>query len=223
MSNFIVSSHTLDLITQAAYKSKVVTKYGRSMFVQALARANWASQFTCYPGEYLSYVDAGDGVPSDTLIDDLRFTAFPRKFKRFAALGAINCWLNNSADGPGFTDSEVHRLVRIVGNKLAMACGYTARLQVEGGDHNATPLDVALLAMANMEWTWYDITAEQRDPESTDYAHSVMVRPIEVVRAERAVEAERIRAERMADAAAVVAEDDEDEDGDDWELDDDEY
>jgi hypothetical protein len=249
MSAFMVSNETIDLIVQAAFKYKVVTKRQRTLFGQTLWQANQQSLSERYSDEgEPTYLLAADAYPA--------FTPFPRKVKRIAISGALACFEYQSCEAAGWATSEVKRLLDIVAEKNAMASGYepttqwTPTLTPEGEivtvdeeryDDDDEPYMEAvqqgentILASAAVAMRaatrptggvrdvhFWNIRPEQRDPESEDYTASVMVRPIEVIRAERAVERDRIMAERAAydTPGAVAVNDDADEeewdDGDD--------
>ncbi len=251
MSAFMVTTDTIDLIVQAAYKYKVVSKRQRTLFGQALWQANQQSLSERYADEIEpTYLSASTAYPA--------FTPFPRKFKREAVSGAIACFEYQSCEAAGWPTSEAKRLLDIVAEKNALSAGYepttewTPTLTPEGaivtadeercddtgrtyteavqqGEYTilataATVMRLATRAAAvstEQVHNFWNIKPEQRCADSEEYDASVMVRPIEIIRAERAVERERIMAERVAYAAieAAAASDDADEeewdDGDD--------
>lgn len=136
------------------------------------------------------------------------FQAPARKFKRDAVTSAIREWNNNSNEGFATTgDDEVRRLVYLTAEKNSERAGYASFADhCDALDENGSPFAVNLCDF-------------QFDPESSDYEYSVMVRPIEVIRAEQAERAEVIRLERMV-AIQREEDDDFDDSDDDWDLDD---
>lgn len=245
-----VTDETINLVTQMAYKAKVIAKPSRRLFVQRL-----------YFWNDLAVSTETETDPA-TLpqLAAKEFTAPARKFKRVAAFRAAQCFLSQmDVDHAEFTEaweaSEERRLLTLAMRSTARHAGYRGTWHDEpslddDGDqrydewgepietlypeqHMSQQLAVDALAGAD-PLPWWDITAEQFDPESEDYANSVMVRPLDVIRAEQeaaavvhAAEAERIRQTRMSAAAQTRAERGEDgaeddlEDEDDWDLDDD--
>lgn len=208
MSNFIINDNTIDLIAQAAYKTKVITKASRTLFGQQLRMANLLSE----KAQEIPVTRLTDAVVLQESLE-YRFAPFPRKYKRLAVSGAIACWMYNSADSPGYEDSEILRLVTRVADRNALQAGH--------GDTDDAPGVAYREATATVN-PFYDISDAMRDPESDDYENIVMVRPIDVIREERMAEAERIREERMATVARLAeAESDDSEDEDeDWDLED---
>ncbi len=235
MSAFMVSNNTIDLIVQAAFKSKVISKRSRSVFGQALITVNDIAMTQRYGSSHTPWtVEA---------IQDYRFTAFPRKYKRAAVHGALSCFEYQASEWAGWGDSEVRRLLNLTFEANAKYAGYEPITEVgtnEDGDEivtvttTATEQFTAALRRQREEDAslahFWDITDHQRDPESTDYDNNVMVRHLHVIEAEREAarvvreaEAERIRLERMAlatEAAAQATADEADEWDGDWDDDD---
>lgn len=132
------------------------------------------------------------------------FEAPARKFKRDAVAAAIREW-NHLAilTFEGVVHPELRRLVNLLAEKNAHRSGYDSF-----AEHCETLAENGSLFSVNL-------SDSQFDPES-DYSHSVMVRPIEVIQAEQAERAEAIRLERMA-AVQRAEDDDFDDEDDDWE------
>ena len=238
MSSYMVTTNTIDLIVQAAYKYRAITKMQRTQFGQQLWAANQQSLSEQYQDEPApTFVAAMEAYPA--------FTPFPRKFRRVAVSGAISTFTYQACDAESWANSEVKRILDRVAEKNAVKSGYFADTEFvpeydEDGDELYDEYDepvgttrVVKTAAAKMveanrdaEPRFGDVSDAMRDPESEDYESSVMVRPIEIIRAEREAEAERIRAERMAataerHAAELRADnDDADDEDDDWDLDD---
>jgi hypothetical protein len=243
MSAFMVSPETIDLIVQAAFKYKVVTKRQRTLFGQTLWQANQQSLSERYSDEVEpTYLHAVDAYPA--------FTPFPRKVKRTAISGAIACFEYQSCEAAGWATSEVKRLLDIVAEKNALSAGYEPTTQwtptltpegeivtvdeeryddddepymeaVQQGENTIIATAATVMRVATRpgnpphDTRFWNIRPDQRHPESEDYAASVMVRPIEIIRAERAVERDRIMAERAAYEAVDVSDDADEEEWDD--------
>lgn len=217
MSAFQVSNHTIDLIVQACYKYRIISKRGRTLFGRQLMAANQQALAVRYGDTPLTWAEINEAYT---------FTPIARKFKRAAVCGAIHCFEVQAIEDPTYMDGEVRRLVAMADKKNARLAGFTDTFEYtypdeddEDGETTSVLLQSGVAAMREQNGdTWYDITEAQRDAESTDFAESVMVRPIDLILAERNAEAERIRAERMAQAdaahAAMARGDDDDED--DW-------
>lgn len=221
----MTTHNTIDLIVQAAYKYRFISKPGRTLFGRALIQANAAAVLD----------SEGDVNPAE-----YTFTPFARKFKRDAVACAIQHYIEQASEASTWEGSEEQRIVTKVAEKNAVKAGhrpvmtegyYTDEVD-EYGDSEWVPATVhtpafevhieALRSDNGDELPWSDITNEQRDDNSTEYGQSVMVRPIEVIQAEREAERERIMAERTArleseraSERAVEAYTD-DEDDDDW-------
>jgi len=234
----MVTTNTIDLITQAAYKYRLITKAQRTSFGQQLWAANQQSLSEQYQDEAAPTYEAAQAAYP-------RFTSFPRKFRRVAVSGAIATFTYQACDAESWTGSEVKRILDRVAEKNAIKSGYSPTTEwvpsldddgdqlydeydEEVGTYNVTMTAAAKMIEANRdaEPRFGDVSDAMRDPESEDFESNVMVRPIEVIRAEQQAEADRIRQERMAATAeanerALRADnDDADDEDDDWDLDD---
>jgi len=223
MSCFQCSTDTLDLIAQAAYKYRIISKRERTLFGRNLWMTNQQGLVACYGETPATLADAETAYPE--------FTRLDRRFKRVAVSGALACFAYQAMESPTWEGSEVKRLLDIVAEKNANHAGHQAVTEVtedEDGEEVSTVTQSAALAMRDAigsDSPFWDITAAQRDPETEDFAGSVMVRPIQVIRDENeARETEILEARVAANAAANADVDDEDdddypedgEDGDDW-------
>ena len=247
MSAFLVTNDTIDLIVQAAYKYRVIAKRQRTMFGQQLWQANQQSLHEQYPSESEpTYSNALWAYSSFTPFPrKLRRTAISGAIACFGYQSSDSqSWATSevkrlldvveekNAVASGFV--AVIESVPVLGddgNPLTVAepqyngageeVGFVGEFQTTYVVTRTAAVNMRAVPNGSSESFW-NIVPAQRDPESTDFVHNVMVRPIAIVQAERAVEAERIRLERMAAVAAQVAmeQDDTDNDDDDWDIED---
>lgn len=193
----IASNATIDLIVHASYKYGLIAKESRTLVGQHLRMVNLQAVNETQP-------DAPRINRRAFIYPEFR--PFERKVLRLAISGAIACYEDMCCVGDDFAESAAYRLVAEVGDRNAVAYGYTdggapARL-VMRSELRTSPLITGPLR-------FWNITEEQRDPETEE--GSVMVRPNWVIRAEREQERQRIMSERFTDDA-----DDDDADDDDW-------
>ncbi|RKY17296.1 MAG: hypothetical protein DRQ55_16115 [Planctomycetota bacterium] len=221
----MVSTDTIDLISQAAYKYRVISKRERTLFGRMLWLVNQQGLHARYGEPEPTLAAAEFAYPE--------FTRFERKFKRLPVAGALACFAYQACEAPTWDDSEVKRLLDIVADKNAHSAGYRPTtewqntLDADGniqyhpedeedydanedtapiGEYVVTESAASKYLAAHRNSGFWDITPAQRDPESEDFEGSVMVRPITVIQAERELERERIMAERTAQLQQSEAE-----------------
>ena len=248
MSAFLVTNDTIDLIVQAAYKYKVVNKRQRTLFGQQLWQANQQSMHEKYPNEAEpTYLLARNAYSSFTPFPrKLKRAAVSGAIACFGYQACESMsWptsevkrLLDTVDEKNAVAAGFAAVIESVpvlgedGNPMIAAqpqhngageeVGYVGEFQ-RNEVVTATAAAQMRAASGSADSFW-DIAPLQRNPHSEDYENNVMVRPIEIVRAERDAEAERIRLERMAAVVAQAAseQDDTDDDDDDWDIEDDE-
>ena len=212
-----ISPNQIDVAVRAASAYRRITKGTRTLLGQQIVAL-------------LHYANLEGSFFNEHAAQYPEFQSFPRKVKRAANHQAIKGILDAILVGnpvPLVQESEVVKILSKTLEKNATSAGYRVTMSGsvdEGYEVTVTAADAFQEALdTDPDTVRYGFTDAERDPDSEDYDLSLMVRPWEIIQAERAEEAERIRAERMAvqaeRVAAAAATDDDDDDDDDWDLD----
>ena len=199
---------TLDIITRAAFKYRVITRQAADMLGAELSRLN-------------RLATAEDGV-APVLVNYTR-QAFDRKVKRNAIDGALRFWIEQVQGIEGIEDTAAYKLVLAVKAKNDQKMGLVT---VTFGDD---------VYDEDGEWlSEGEITRTVADPPehgfwnvADDDRETVMIRPREVRQAEQRAILEQRMAEREVERqaeqaqrqAAMAADEDDDSDEDEWDDD----
>ena len=182
----LATTTTLDIITRAAYKYRLVTRGSTDLLGAELLRLNM-----------LAVEHADRECVTPTLVEYTRQT-FPRKVKRTAIDGALRFWLEQVADLPGIAECPAYQIVVKAKDKNDDRLGlvtfdYGEDVYDEDGDWVSEGEVTRLVASPPLHSFW-NVSNDDRD--------SVMIRP----REEREAEQRAIMEQRMAERAAILAE-----------------
>lgn len=230
MSAFQVSNNTIDLVVQAAYKYRICTKRERTLFGRTLWMVNRQSLAERYGDTEPTLAMAEAAYPAFT-----SFPRKFKRLAVHGAIACFQYQSCESASWFDSETRRLLDIVaekNAVKAGKRPVTEWVAALDDNGEvimseqpdgwepeyDGEFVPSQTGEYVQrqsATQVWTqelqgievprFWDITDEQRDPE-VEADNSVMVRPIEVIRAEREVERERIMAERTARIAVTEAE-----------------
>jgi len=212
--SFMVSTATIDVLTRAAYKYKLVTRGTCDMLGAELIRLN---AIACIES---GVTETADGEPFGIpVVATYTRTPFARKVKRTAIDGAVRCWIEQVGNSAIVTTSPAFKLV----NRIKMVNDQKLGLVTYGPD--VYDEDDQYVSRGER------ITA---DPEPHDFwdivdteegREAVMIRSREVRQAEQRAILEARMAERAATQETearrqAVDLDESYDDEDEWEDDD---
>lgn len=179
--SIMVSTATIDVITCAAFKYKLVTRGTCNMLGAELIRLN-----------AIACLEAGETVDPPMVADYTR-TPFARKVKRTAIDGALRCWIEQVKDSAIVTDSAAYKLVqriKLVNDQKLGLVSYGPDVYDEYGEFLSRGERIIADAPEHGFWDIVD-TDEGRE--------AVMIRS----RDERMAEQRAILEARMAERAAT--------------------
>lgn len=212
--SFMVSTATIDVITRAAFKYKLVTRGTCDMLGAELIRLN---ALACIEAGVTQTADGEPfGVP---VVATYTRTPFARKVKRLAIDGAVRCWLEQVAASEIVTTSPAFKLVQRIKMKNDQQLGlvtYGPDVYDEYGEYLSRGERIVAEPEAHDFWDIVD-TEEGRE--------ACMIRSREVRQAEQRAILEARMAEREAERETAARRqavdlDESYDDEDEWDDDD---